>query len=339
MVGYHLVSALTRHGWIARLAPPASHVIAGGAGYAVDLFFVLSGYILAETYGVRADAATFFVHRAARVLPLHWVVLTALVVGVAATEHAGGVTPRPGAFDWRTLPYQYTLTSVWVRAAPWNVPTWSLNAELVAYLLFPLLQQVGRRTPALPMLVLGLGLVAADMALIGRVGFRTIGYLAILRGVLGFAAGFMLRLAIAGRPIPLWLTNLCVLEVGAAACAGAYRLALIPGAALIVALGSPAKGFVHRALSTPIPLWLGRISFSIYLAHYPLLLVFAHLMGRTPLLRASPAMVLASGLLYVAATLIVAQGTWRWVEVPARRGLRQWWDGAHQRALAAPQVR
>jgi peptidoglycan/LPS O-acetylase OafA/YrhL len=328
VAAYHLVGEMMLHGWMARPSAILWNLVNGGADFAVDLFFVLSGYILAETYGARSDTAAFYAHRAARVLPLHWTVLTVLALAVGVLE-AFGVHPRSaGYYDWGKLPYAYTLTSVWVNAVAWNAPTWSLNAELAAYLLFPFMQGAARRLG--PALLFGLGLlfVAGHVSLIESLGFRSTGAVSIARGVLGFGAGAMLRFATGRRPTPAWLPTLCVAAIGVIACAGAYAVAIVPSAALIVALAAPARSPVHRLLSAPVLAWLGRISFSIYLVHEPVMLLASHVISRLPLLHASPVGIWPGALLCLAMTLVVADRAWRWVEMPARRLLRRRWDAA-----------
>jgi peptidoglycan/LPS O-acetylase OafA/YrhL len=258
-----------------------------------------------------------------------------MVIGVALMERAGVYPRRADFFGWRTLPYQYTLTTVWLRANAWNGPTWSLNAELVAYLLFPLLQRIARRAAPAVLLALGLGFIAGHVALVESLGFRTSGSAAIARGVLGFGGGVMLRLALGRRPIPPCAASVCLAVLAVIAGVDAFPLAIIPSAALIVALGAPTRGIVHRVLSTRPLAWLGRISFSIYLVHDPVLLAAVQVIGRVRQLHGSPAMVFISVALYFAAVLAVAEAAWRWVEVPARRYLRRRWDAISQRRVAA----
>src|SRR6478609_1126570 len=69
----HLIGPIVR-----ALEPSRQGVLinlARGDQFAVDIFFVLSGYIMIVAYGTRIDASTFFLHRFARVFPLHIVVL------------------------------------------------------------------------------------------------------------------------------------------------------------------------------------------------------------------------------------------------------------------------
>src|SRR5262245_17001477 len=56
--------------------------LAHGNQFAVDIFFVLSGYIMIVAYGVMVDAPRFYLNRFARVFPLHIAVLIAAIVGL-----------------------------------------------------------------------------------------------------------------------------------------------------------------------------------------------------------------------------------------------------------------
>src|SRR5262249_5033237 len=145
--------------------------------------------------GRAVDFGTFFSHRIARVLPLHFVVLSAMALGFAAMLHMGITPESEEFFSWSSLPYHYALINVWFGISGWNGPTWSLNSEFAAYLLFPAMLWVSRRCGMPALLFIGLIFVIADFCLFQIVGFKATGLAAIARGVFGFGAGMMLCLA------------------------------------------------------------------------------------------------------------------------------------------------
>src|ERR1051325_579575 len=140
------------------LPPAATDILAKGY-LAVDLFFMLSGFVLWLNYSDRlraggiAEAPAFLLRRIARIWPLHLLMLAgavAFVLAVAAT----GREPS-GHYPWAELPLHIVLMQNWgfTDALTWNDPAWSISCEFAAYLLFPLLA-LGTdwrrfRTPAL----------------------------------------------------------------------------------------------------------------------------------------------------------------------------------------------
>lgn len=114
----------------------------GWAG--VDLFFVLSGFILMHAHGeefVRVGSAAwkrFLGGRLVRIYPLNFVVL----LGIVAITHGGQDVALIS--DTRHFLAAFlataTLVTMWL-PANWtlNPPVWSLSAELVGYVAFPAL--------------------------------------------------------------------------------------------------------------------------------------------------------------------------------------------------------
>lgn len=111
----------------------------------VDLFFVLSGFIMAHVYTtlpVRGRIGSFaasFVHaRLARIYPLHLATLLATVALVMFMPDFG---PRfPSYFGTDTFVLNLLLLQGWgLSPASWNMVSWSISAEWFMYLLFPLL--------------------------------------------------------------------------------------------------------------------------------------------------------------------------------------------------------
>ncbi len=112
VVVFHSSNMLIYRGFIDQPGAAIQNIILGGSDFAVDIFFLLSGYILAETYGTTPNSGAFFAHRVARIFPLHLAVLSTMVVGLATMARFGILPENQEFFSWATLPYNYTLTSV-----------------------------------------------------------------------------------------------------------------------------------------------------------------------------------------------------------------------------------
>ena len=113
-------------------------------GYlAVDLFFILSGFVMALTYGGAFEAGIssrayldFLGKRLGRVYPLY----IALTAAVAVLSYAGiGTVNPPSPVD---LASNVLLIQAWGIADSIDVPAWSISTEFAAYLLFPLLVRI-----------------------------------------------------------------------------------------------------------------------------------------------------------------------------------------------------
>ena len=103
----------------------------------VDLFFLMSGFVMAHVYGQklssnwRAHWRDFAVMRFARIYPLF--VLTTLVMVVT---HALAHIPLSWiSFSGRSLALQPLLLQVW-GGLSWNYPSWSISTEAAAYACF-----------------------------------------------------------------------------------------------------------------------------------------------------------------------------------------------------------
>lgn len=117
----------------------------------VDLFFILSGFVLTWNYLdrmgrswlVRANLHFLWL-RLARVWPVYLVTLHLAAVWVIFTLHVGHV-PSPEAGQLTAISYvrQILLVQLWFQpyfdGSSWDGPAWSISAEWLAYLLFGLL--------------------------------------------------------------------------------------------------------------------------------------------------------------------------------------------------------
>lgn len=115
----------------------------------VDLFFTLSGFILAHVYlshleGGRFGYGGFLKNRIARVYPMHLAALGAMLVLFAGASILGVGESNPDAFRLSDLPAHLLMVHAWgtTPTVGWNFPSWSISAEWLAYLLFTLVAGV-----------------------------------------------------------------------------------------------------------------------------------------------------------------------------------------------------
>jgi peptidoglycan/LPS O-acetylase OafA/YrhL len=130
----------------------------------VDLFFVVSGFVIARQYFGRVnDAASvgrFLWRRLARIYPLHLATL-AFYVALAGALHFGAArTDNPARYPLSDLPAQLLLLHAFIgERLTFNFPSWSLSAEMFCYLLFPALALLAqRRKEAIVALLIGTAL-------------------------------------------------------------------------------------------------------------------------------------------------------------------------------------
>lgn len=284
VVLYHIRLSLTG------ILPP--EIIAGLAkGYlAVDLFFILSGFVIWYNYAARiggggwVEARLFLWRRFARVWPLHGAILAAFA-GLAALLLATG--RDASGYPLAELPLHLLLVQNWglTGELSWNHPAWSISTEFAAYLLFPLLAVALRweRVPSWLLAVLVLVLAAGLhwwFALNGHPGLGDdIPAMGLVRCLIGFAMGcLMCQLWQRWRDEPS-AGFLAVLAL--AAIVVAARSLMLPETtwvplaffAMLLTLALGRGGIVRLLASKPL-VWLGEVSYSTYLAHFLLFILY-----------------------------------------------------------------
>jgi peptidoglycan/LPS O-acetylase OafA/YrhL len=344
------LDSLTGLRGLAALWVLAYHAWSIPGGYlGVDLFFALSGFVLALNYGDAALHASprrygqFLGKRLARLYPAHVCALLLTLACVAILAPFGRSLHRPTEFSIESWWASLLMVQAWQFPVPgvWNVPAWSISAEWAAYLLFPLLvlpirrlQDARRVMLAIVFVYVGLAFAIHRFWVPGTMAFG------MWRVAAGFTAGLLLhrlwelrggaRHARAGRAEgarsadggPPWRWLLAF--IGGATV---WELAFGAHAALpwfpLLACGVIYSLAVSGAplLCTPIALALGRLSYSLYLVNWPIIELCQRLarLSRSTL---PDALVTAIG---AVVALFVAHLVHRYVEEPARRGLAQRW--------------
>jgi peptidoglycan/LPS O-acetylase OafA/YrhL len=278
-------------------------VNAGWTG--VELFFVLSGFVITLSYAERIGqrlhlraALDFVWNRFARVWPA-WAVVTVLMGGWIYTLRSVGwdadvMAPHPDA-DAVHLLQQLAMTQMWGRqeipGASYVLPGWSISAEWAAYLAFPLLAVVLyrlRRLPAPVLLVLSVAAMAPLSAIAVFQGLPDHQQHWGLRIACGFTAGALAALAVRRTRRSARTDSWALATVWASLvliAGGAYWASWRQGGdwqheyvgvvvvffpLLVVGLTLTDRGPSRWLASGPL-VYGGKISYALYLVHYVVL--------------------------------------------------------------------
>jgi peptidoglycan/LPS O-acetylase OafA/YrhL len=125
------------------ISPSSTYLLSKGY-LMVDLFFIMSGFIMCHVYRQSFETGLtvkkfkrFFVARFARIYPLHLFVLIILILWIAKM----GFGPLGTVMDPAAIPTNLLLIHSFGihKVFTWNVPSWSISAEWWAYMVFPFL--------------------------------------------------------------------------------------------------------------------------------------------------------------------------------------------------------
>jgi peptidoglycan/LPS O-acetylase OafA/YrhL len=273
-------------------ALPEPVMAALAKGYlAVDLFFMLSGFVLWLNYADRvrtgglAQVPNFLARRIARIWPLHLFMLAGAMAFVLAVAASG--RPPSDHYPWSELPLHIAMIQNWgfTSALTWNDPAWSISCEFAAYLMFPFLVLAADwKRLSTPALVAMLLLLATGLHLLMRFyGAPTLGAdiprFGLPRALIEFTMGTVLCV--------LWSRYRGQARAAASVCAGLFAAAaigwaaglpetwIVPigGAALLLGVALAGDGPRNPLSWRPIH-YLGEISYSTYLGHFLLFIAF-----------------------------------------------------------------
>lgn len=289
----------------------------------VDVFFVLSGFILTHVYGARfadgpnrAGLRAFGIARFARIYPLH-VVTTFLMLGAYAMARHAGVEPtETSGYSWSGLLLGLALMQEWFGVVAPNPGSWSISVEFASYLIFPFF--VGRmlKLPAYAPLFV----IVAGAFLVGHYD-----EVRLLRSVTEFVMGSA-AYAAARRVDVRGLSWLAVAAFAApfiASGAAGHELAGLAAlcfAATMLLMSGRLRFEPFRALCGSGPLvFLGEISYSVYLLQWFVWIGWKHVLARTALFAAHPYLMV----LCAAASLVLCSAvSYHFFEKPLRTWLR-----------------
>ena len=301
---------------------------------AVDFFFVLSGFIIAYTYTDNFKKYStpalkaFYIKRIARIYPLHlliWLGYLSIPLAFYATGRVFSSVDRysiDGYFWGLTLMHNWG----WLDQLQWNIPSWSISTELLAYLFFPPIIVVVNRSyqafgrPIVLLLIfLCLSLLSYFYAIndskhigdnIERLGF--------LRCLLEFFSGVCIWKLFSSDSGELKKSANIVLLIGISATLFAGDLQNYYYAPLVImcifVFTLYDKVILFPVFSKPLLVWLGEISYSIYLVHFLVKdwfkLIFIDEAGV-----ASPLWIAG----YIITVLVISNYLYRLFEIPCKK--------------------
>jgi peptidoglycan/LPS O-acetylase OafA/YrhL len=320
----------------------------------VDLFFVLSGFVIAHTYLERLGPAfralptlRFVWARACRIWPAYVLVFNLFGMWLVAKLLLGhddnvafqAVQPSMGLGAWAR---QMVMVQLWDQpyfdGASWVGSTWSISAEWLAYLLFPVAALVFFRLRRLPAAVLMGGalllMVPMTWAYVAT-GSPYFPFSWLIRILCGFSAGVLTYLAVRR------------LRGGAqvnrrASVVAAVLMVVVPVGLVVGELAGPGRGgaviavfpllvgALARAdrgpavfLARPAMVHGGHLSYALYLVHIPIFEVYWTAQQHIGWLTEGSVAAHSVGLAVLASTFLVAAALHGVIEEPARRLLRR----------------
>ncbi|QSP93685.1 acyltransferase [Marinobacter salinisoli] len=316
----------------------------------VDLFFILSGFVLAYVYdnqfcdGVSAARYRQFIRsRFARIYPLHLFTLSLFVAfeGIQWALHTLNVegsgklgTPFTGNQSIESLITNILLVQTFHWEAYWNEPSWSISAEWIIYFIIPAV------IAGMAGLTLRSQLVLAFIAFIplvlielyfGDLGLLFAGWPMLFRCLSGAVLGILVfkcfrqdRLKLIGSAnlvLPVLVLNLTMLHLGLP------DVVAVAGFAWLTLCASRVPNNAPHILHHPWLHYLGQISYSIYLIHW----LFLDIIRDTAIFFTGKPIVGLLNLggqwvtLFLIIGMVVATSHWtyRAVEVPMRTRLKR----------------
>jgi peptidoglycan/LPS O-acetylase OafA/YrhL len=300
----------------------------------VDLFFVLSGFIISYTYWQRFSVCSYNTYRSflwarlARLYPVHLFTLIASALLLVGVRVSGFV----GAKDFSTWTLGNFLANAMLVHAwrphyieSWNNASWSVSCEWFAYLVFPLLVFIGLKKLSVQAVVMCVVLFQSIPIVFAQAGYLPPCIL-LVKVLCEFTAGCLMyhlytrrcEYARAGKKLNYGvvaaLASVLVLVWEYRRLAPDWLALVFPFVILAVAESS---GFFGRLLGSKIAVYWGRVSYSLYMTHNVTLWL---LKAFLPVHSGGAGILLF--FVYIASISVVAVLTYHFVEEPARKWMR-----------------
>jgi len=332
-------------------APAETHIVARATEvghFGVQLFFIISGFVLALPFatryladGPRVSLRSYFLRRLTRLEPPYIIAMTGFFVALAARE-ANNVAEL-GRHYLASIAYIHNL--IYEKGSLINVVAWSLEIEVQFYILAPLLGLVF----AIRSTMWRRALIVAASAILALIQWRYIipesrAGLSLLNFGQFFLAGFLLAdvflVEWRQRPVTRWSWDVVAL-LATLAMVMSWRNELserliFPFAALVAYMGAFRGPVLRRALTNPWITVTGGMCYTIYLLHYPFISVMGARTAAFTMTRDFGLNLLLQTLLIVPALLVVSALYFALIERPC---MERDWPRRFARQVAAVRER
>lgn len=305
-----------------------------GLPLAVDLFFVISGIVIAMVYETRVrdfgGYRSFIRKRIARLYPLHLATL-AFYVAIGVLIALGKFVPASTSkYDTAEIVPNLLMIHAWFPHGhlSYNYASWSISAEFFVYLLFPVILFVVSRGFAVGfawLLVTSAGAVAIGELVFDKALPELTTDMGCLRAVPSFSLGVWTWIH-RGRLLS-WFRGFEVWILSAGTIALVVEMAVLPDPHLMllsVDLIVVGAFLCDAASIATIAAWKpissrGYLTYSIYMLHLPVATVVISFLGPKILGTASQGAVVATVGIAAIVTYVAARMSYRWFETPLRR--------------------
>ena len=271
-----------------------------GSGFFVDLFFVLSGFVIYHNYKDKlstfSSSKPFILKRIKRLVPLHVYTLLVLLI----LEIIKYVTSNQ--INYSTVPFEAnTMASFWpqfflLNSTPlfygfnWNGPSWSISAEMITYFLFILTSLLCFRKKRLTLLI------SLSIVCLGYLFFSlkdhtyniTIDYkYSFIRGFIGFYFGIIIysirhlllnvlnkASKILGHLFEVLILIIVIYIICYVGYFKNYFFIIHMAFGLLILVFSMEKGIISELLKRHLFQKLGQWSYSIYLNHTLMIILY-----------------------------------------------------------------
>ena len=314
-----------------------------GGFLGVDIFFVISGFVVSGALpasgisGIRQLLVLFYARRATRIVPaLYTCLLASSLLAMLFIPYTwqSGVTERSGlaaVLGYSNVVLARGEGNYFAPRSEYNIftHTWSLGVEEQFYAIFPWLFLAwlrGRRAVSIGLFLAAL-LVSLGFAYFASVTSKVDGFYLIFSrfwelaiGVLAFQFSVRAAGGAAGR-LGSIMSIACACIIGYALASTApnqtpYPASLLPCGAIAILLvlirAETEFIWLRRVLTTRPMVYLGRISYSLYLWHWPVFVLFRWTIGLQSAFAAAAATMIA---------IAAAGASYRFIEMPPRHAL------------------
>jgi peptidoglycan/LPS O-acetylase OafA/YrhL len=260
--------------------------VINGGGFMVDLFFVLSGFVIFTAYQNKLknwnDVTRFQFLRFGRLYPVHLLMLLVYLVietlkYVLQTKFGIASLSKPPFEDNNFSAFLrelFLVKAFWPNetAMAFNSPAWSISAEFYTYLIFAVITLYFSKVKTLIFPLIGF------ISIFALFLYQPENYNFMLRCLAGFFTGCTVANLIykhnqvGGAVLPVYTIPLSIILILSVTVLAhgffGYGLIIYPASALLIAgILLSKENIFKRYLSKPWLIWLGTVSYSLYMSH------------------------------------------------------------------------